>query len=777
MGLETNFLQLDASFIPSLETEGLNWWNPDDRTINIATGLGPVLQVGQEEYTKVFNNTGAELLNGKVCSPTGSVSAQGIPHIDYVSSDPDSFANVGTLVVLTQNIAHGEWGFGTLRGYVRGIDTSDTSIGLIYLSPDVSGNVTSTIPEFPDYLVRIGGILVSDASYGVMIVSLRGSVGDTFQNFWNGVFREPFIFDVSTDGTTVSGYLSPSDGNPNMTMMFSSGFSTLITDPDASINLTVGTDDIPQDNFIYIPQSTKVLTTSISDWPTLEHIKVGTVAIRTAATTLSDGALKNHNWNDPLQNTVTKQGHLSHITEKLRQFEAQWDTGCEASVTVDTIPTPDNVWVTNTSGVVYQMHKHTFPAMDTSTGSDLHIVNNFTTPYETIQNLNTQLSDALGNTLNNTSFSFVLWGVCNSQGIDHLMINLPVGSYAFAAPSNAVNDANNYSVYTIPKEFQGTGFLMARFTFTYKNDDWVLYDTEDLRGKIPNTTAGGGGGGSGVTSFLGLSDTPSAYTGEAGKTPIVNIGETGLEFAATGDVFKVGTPANNQIAVWTQDSSIEGNSSFTYQSGVFIVGNSTTGSKLINAGALSLTLSSTERTLLNPGVTDSGVAIAYDFDTSIDLTTAGAKLMSVQNAAVEKLSIDKDGNVNITSGAEYKIDGTAIGGSDGIKVEKAEILYSNTSQSIIIDLPADAVLWDAMVHVVTGFDDSVGNTIDIGITGTPDKYLDLIQEDASTPGIYSTLSNGLDVMTGDTSITFLYTSANSDATQGQAFVYIKYSLH
>ena len=41
-------------------------WNPDDFTINVPTGLGPILQVGQESYVKVYNNTGSTLEDGVV---------------------------------------------------------------------------------------------------------------------------------------------------------------------------------------------------------------------------------------------------------------------------------------------------------------------------------------------------------------------------------------------------------------------------------------------------------------------------------------------------------------------------------------------------------------------------------------------------------------------------------------------------------------------------------------------------------------------------------------
>jgi len=43
---------------------------------------------------------------------------------------------------------------------------------------------------------------------------------------------------------------------------------------------------------------------------------------------------------------------------------------------------------------------------------------------------------------------------------------------------------------------------------------------------------GGGAGSGGSSTFVGLTDTPSAFTGQAGKVATVNTGETALEFTA-----------------------------------------------------------------------------------------------------------------------------------------------------------------------------------------------------------------------------------------------------
>ena len=55
----------------------------------------------------------------------------------------------------------------------------------------------------------------------------------------------------------------------------------------------------------------------------------------------------------------------------------------------------------------------------------IYIVNDFTTPYKKISNLNSEVLDALGVSLANKSFSIVLWGVNNSgTEKNQLMITL-----------------------------------------------------------------------------------------------------------------------------------------------------------------------------------------------------------------------------------------------------------------------------------------------------------------------------------------------------------------
>lgn len=535
----------DADIIS--EVEGQTRWNNEDNTLDIITGLGPILQVGQELHIKIFNDTGSQIDNGTVVFPTGAF--EGFPTIGKAISNTHESLQVD-YGMTTQDIPNGEFGMVTWFGKVRSLDTSSFNIGdRIWVSPTVAGDITNVKPIFPDYAIQIGIVFIKDATNGMIFTTGRTTINDTFTNFWNGTIRETFNFTVSSNGSVITGILSPDNGHPDLTLFFSDGFTILVATPPKTIVLTPGSDDIPQENFVYIPKSTKVLTVSTSDWPTAEHIKVAGVILRTASTTQTDGAYKNQNHNDHIENTTSFQGHLSHMTAAIREkISATWKAGIEASAT----GFPTDFHIATTSGMVRQLHLQDYLATSMPT-DDIHIINHPTTPNITVNNLNGQTVDTLGNTLANSSFSFVIWGIQNRTGqTSHLICNLPIGNYAKNAPSNAVSDALNFSVYDIPVEFQGVGFLIARFTLVLQADGttWSLFDTEDLRGRVPNSTAGGGGGGTGVTTILGLTDTPSTFTGFKGSPLLVNEAETGMEFVA----LKTGTLASPPSGLFSGES-------------------------------------------------------------------------------------------------------------------------------------------------------------------------------------------------------------------------------
>ena len=106
-------------------------WNPDFGTVNVPTGLGPVIQVGQEFVFLVENNTGVDIADGKIVKISGSVE---VPSIQLAKAD--FFPNCGgTLLVSTMVIPAGERGYATFLGRITDIDVGAIPVSTpIYLS-------------------------------------------------------------------------------------------------------------------------------------------------------------------------------------------------------------------------------------------------------------------------------------------------------------------------------------------------------------------------------------------------------------------------------------------------------------------------------------------------------------------------------------------------------------------------------------------------------------------------------------------------------------------
>ena len=498
------------------------------KTLAVQNGAGIDFFVGQGQYTYITNNSGVDIDKGMAVSSTGILAGK----ITVAKALATSYLTLGSgLAITAMDIPNGTDGFITSFAEIPNIDTTSfTGAPVLYVSPTVAGELTNVRPVFPDYAIQVGAVVL-DSLTGVISIDVKSGISDTFNDAFDGSFRESINFLVSSDNINITGTLENVNNADDLTMLFSDGFSTLDTTPGATITLVPGTSEIPQVNYIYIPLSTKVLTVSTSGFPSEEHIKVADVLVQSINDVFIGDILVNRNWNDHIKEEGDN-GHLLHLSERLRQNNAAWDTGTEGICTVG--GGGSTVDVSVTSGTVYQLHKQAFPSLNTATGDHVHVPNHFTSAYLKTSDIETLVADSTGASLNNTSYSFVLVGVQNKSGTPStLLLNLPTSTYSKTTPDVAVSDPDNYSVYDIPKAFKGKAFLIARYTYINNGGTITLHDTEDLRGKIPNVTAGGGGGGSGVTTFLGLTDTPSAYTGQALSLAQVNAGETALEFVTS----------------------------------------------------------------------------------------------------------------------------------------------------------------------------------------------------------------------------------------------------
>lgn len=369
--------------------------------------------------------------------------------------------------------------------------------------------------------------IVPDDSSRVNIEGYR-----PFLDFFNGTFLESFDALVTSDGSDVVMSIEKT-GTGDLITSFSSGLLDYDTTPADTIHLTTGTDTSPQENFIYILQSSPTtLTKSTSNWPSAEHTRIGYFLVPSASL-VNTGASGNNflyvnqNWNDHTSDVSTNQGHMSHLTDRLRRLGAAWHSGAQGTATQD----GNDLWVDITEGVVFQMHRHAFDSLNSDTdlaGDPILVINDPDATYTVINSLNeiTKYSDgsAIGN---NKYLKFVLWGVVNKSGeVSPMMLNLPSDGYVTAA--NAARDVDNFADFSIPAEFNlesSTGFLIAAFDCKHTATAMEIQSTIDLRGQTPNVASIGGGavGGGDVTAAAVLTDN-SIIRGDGGEKGVQDSG-------------------------------------------------------------------------------------------------------------------------------------------------------------------------------------------------------------------------------------------------------------
>lgn len=365
--------------------------------------------------------------------------------------------------------------------------------------------------------------------------------------FFNGTFLASFDAIVVSDGATVTMSVEKKGGG-DLTMNFSDGQTVLDCTPAASIALTAGTDTSPQENFIYVLQSTKVLTKSTSDWPSAAHIRVAYFLVPTASLVNTGAAgnnflYVNQNWNDEASDTAS-QGHLSHIAQKIRHSGSTWHSGTQGTATQD----GNDLWVSVTEGEISQMHPHVFPVLNSDTdgaGDPILVVNDPDAAYAIVHSLNEITKHSDGSAIGvNKYVKFILAGVANKSGEPSpMLLTLPSGEYNSAA--NAAKDVDGHADLSLPAEFtleSTTGFLSAAFVCKHTATAMEIQQTIDLRGTRPQTTGLGGStpGAGDVTAAAPLTDN-AIVSGDGGakgvqtNTPSIALATGVVSIPGIGD--------------------------------------------------------------------------------------------------------------------------------------------------------------------------------------------------------------------------------------------------
>lgn len=496
------YMQFDTATAFSGGNEGDVWWNSTDHGLNLDSGIGPVAQVPFEIWINAKNETGLQIDDGMVVFINGSSS--GRPTISLAKADLPLTSD-RTIGIATMDIPDGTVGIVATFGEVRDIDTAGCTAGnQIYLSAATAGFFTDVQPSYPNFIIKIGSCEIEDAVNGKVLVNVSGRIEDIIENAWNGVTIQSFDARTSSDGATVTMSLEKSGGG-DIFLNFSDGLTVLDCTPSpCTIELTAGTDNSPQVNYIYIPQSTKVLTKSTSNFPFgTEHIKIGFFFVSSATKAAADdGVLINQNWNDHIAGS-DGQGHTTHLGEQNR-YNKGYFSGLDANGTDQSAATSyfnfigaTEAYFKATSGVMYQLHRHVMTAIDTQTGDDIHVANWFGDNYHEINNIADIVADSTGASLSNSYFNVFFFDVGNKTGeYTPLIAVVPGGSYS--TEGSAINDVDRFNNTTMPREFgldSSVGVPVCLMTMRWSGGLTTLSHiaTEDFRQGGGTGSLGAGG--------------------------------------------------------------------------------------------------------------------------------------------------------------------------------------------------------------------------------------------------------------------------------------------
>jgi hypothetical protein len=147
--------------------EGRVFWDDDNHTFGVFNDVSNViLQVGQETHIRVKNDTGSPIDDGDIVYISGAQGQQPLISL-AIATEHDKICNVG---MATHNIGDGEFGYVTVRGLVRGIDTDSWSAGdRLYVSATVPGEIQNTAPEPPNQKAFVGTVIVKGSNGSILV--------------------------------------------------------------------------------------------------------------------------------------------------------------------------------------------------------------------------------------------------------------------------------------------------------------------------------------------------------------------------------------------------------------------------------------------------------------------------------------------------------------------------------------------------------------------------------------------------------------------------------
>ena len=495
------------------------------------------MAIGRELWTRTQNDNVSALANGAVVFISG-VNGTNTPQIELALAS--GYTKDKSIHVLTETLPSGDGGEATRYGLVNDVNTSAFNLGdELYLSATTPGALTNVRPTWPAKPIVIGRVTIKGAS-GQILVLIEP---DQFDYEFDGCAIERQDTYVVVDGGNVYAE-TELNGGGDLPVQLEGDVHLLDcttgtgTGGRARALLTPGTDTSPQINFVYVELVAGVptLKTSVTA-PTGAFAFISFVSIWSVAKTSTDGPALHQRNTDAIEHDG--RGRIAHICAKIRQLGATWSTGVTPTATITTQgATVDDLKIEVTSGLVWQLHPQSFPALDSSVDG-IWVANasgaGTLTKYQKITNLNQCLEYSDGTAVGNGDrFSLVIWGAVNKTTSEcKLFVNLSTKGYS--TDNNGYYDVDGAAVTSVDRALFSTAFLICRIPVLYTNPG---------NGTLAfiNPT-----GQSEIVTLLG---TPLGASGSGGSA-----GGGGVSVLNDLDDVLVTTPADGELLVYENASS------------------------------------------------------------------------------------------------------------------------------------------------------------------------------------------------------------------------------
>lgn len=169
--LNVNSVGFDTTPATVPTTAGTMSWDDGEGVPNvILKGGNTTLEIGTQEYARVYNDSGSTLTIGQVVYISGAQGNRVAVKLARANLESTSF---GTIGLVAETIANGAEGFIIVSGALYKLNTTGLTAGAtVYLSPTTAGGITTTKPQAPNQLVVLGWVERVDNIVGSIYVKI-----------------------------------------------------------------------------------------------------------------------------------------------------------------------------------------------------------------------------------------------------------------------------------------------------------------------------------------------------------------------------------------------------------------------------------------------------------------------------------------------------------------------------------------------------------------------------------------------------------------------------